>query len=70
MMSVRRLMDAARAKRIKGPQMQKFLEENREALGGAVNQEDFVKAVGKVGRSVGEGDLLKYEQWMEEFGSA
>ena len=70
MMSVRRLVDAARNKGLAGQRMQQYLEENRQALGGAVTQEDFTRALKKVGRSVGEGDLLKYQQWMEDFGSS
>ena len=70
MMSVRRLMEAARAKGIRGPDMQRFLEENKSEMGGEVSMDDFNQAVKKVGRSVGEGDLEKYENWMNEFGSA
>jgi katanin p60 ATPase-containing subunit A1 len=70
MMSVRRLMEAARKAGHKGEAMQKFLEENKDELGGDVNQEDFKRALGKVGRSVGEGDLEKYRKWCEEFGAS
>ena len=42
----------------------------KDDLGGAVTQSDFVAALKKVGRSVGDADLDKYEQWFNDFGSA
>jgi len=70
MMSMRRLMESARRLGLAGQEMQKYLEQNKDDLGGAVTQEDFVSALKKVGRSVGDADLDKYEQWFTDFGSA
>eukprot|EP00520_Triparma_pacifica_P001485 CAMPEP_0118663202 /NCGR_PEP_ID=MMETSP0785-20121206/17279_1 /TAXON_ID=91992 /ORGANISM="Bolidomonas pacifica, Strain CCMP 1866" /LENGTH=547 /DNA_ID=CAMNT_0006556877 /DNA_START=139 /DNA_END=1780 /DNA_ORIENTATION=+ len=52
MMSMRRLMESARRLGLAGQEMQKYLEQNKDDLGGAVTQEDFVSALKKVGRSV------------------
>ncbi|GMH51911.1 hypothetical protein TrST_g8218 [Triparma strigata] len=70
MMSVRRLMDAARKLGLAGPDMQKYLAENKEEMGGAVTQTDFCESLKKVGKSVGESDLERYAKWFEDFGSA
>ena len=70
MMSVRRLMESARKLGLAGPDMQSYLEKNKEELGGAVTQEDFTSALKKVGKSVGDADLQRYEKWFESFGSA
>ena len=50
--------------------MQKELLENKEALNTAVTQGDFLAALKKVNKSVGQDDLAKYNDWMQEFGSA
>ena len=50
--------------------MQKELLENKEALNTAVTQRDFLTALKKVNKSVGQEDLEKYNDWMKEFGSA
>ena len=50
--------------------MQKELFENKEALNTAVPQRDFLTALKKVNKSVGQDDLAKYNDWMQEFGSA
>jgi len=34
-----------------------------------LTQEDFLDTIQKVSPSVGKQDLVKYEQWMKEFGS-
>merc|ERR1712194_870431 len=60
MMSVRRLMDAARKLGLAGPDMQKYLAENKEEMGGAVTQTAFCESLKKVGKSVGESDLERY----------
>jgi len=70
MMSVRRLMEAARKLGLKGEEMQRYLAENKDELGGDVTQLDFTNALKKVGKSVGEADLEKYSKWFEEFGAA
>lgn len=35
-----------------------------------VTAEDFLEAIGKCNKSVGQDDLTKYEKWMHEFGSS
>ncbi|GMH57674.1 hypothetical protein TrRE_jg4494 [Triparma retinervis] len=70
MMSMRRLMESARKLGLAGHEMQKYLEQRKDDLGGAVTQSDFISALKKVGRSVGDADLDKYEQWFNDFGSA
>ena len=35
----------------------------------AVTQLDFDEALKKVSKTVGEDDIVKYKQWMEDFGS-
>jgi len=35
-----------------------------------VGQADFLAALAKVNKSVGQGDLERYRQWMTDFGSA
>jgi len=70
MMSMRRLMESARKLGLAGHEMQKYLEKNKDDLGGAVTQSDFVSALKKVGRSVGDADLDKYDRWFNDFGSA
>jgi len=70
MMSMRRLMEEARKKGIGLEAMQKELLENKEALNTAVTQGDFLTALRKVNKSVGQDDLAKYNDWMKEFGSA
>jgi Vps4 C terminal oligomerisation domain len=34
------------------------------------HKQDFLLALKKVSKSVGKGDLQKYDDWMKEFGSA
>ena len=70
MMSVRRIMEAARKQGMGREQMQALLKEEKEALQSAVTMEDFVVALSKVNRSVSDHDLLRYSEWMAEFGSS
>lgn len=70
MMSVRRIMDQARRQGLGREEMQAMLKEQKNALNTAVTREDFLLALSKVNKSVGEGDLQKYSDWMQEFGSA
>ena len=69
MMSVRRIMEAARKQGLRKEEMQKMLKEQKTALHTAVSQNDFEGAVSKVNRSVSDADLDKYTKWMEEYGS-
>uniref|UniRef100_A0A7S2SSB0 Katanin p60 ATPase-containing subunit A1 n=1 Tax=Rhizochromulina marina TaxID=1034831 RepID=A0A7S2SSB0_9STRA len=70
MMSMRRLMSDVRAKGIGLDAMQRELIQNKAALNTAVTQEDFILALKKVSKSVGQADLETYQKWMDEFGSA
>ena len=70
MMSVRRVMDAARAKGLSGAEMQQELVANRGAMQSDVSMEDFLHAIKKVRGSVGSADLKKYRDWSDEFGAA
>jgi hypothetical protein len=65
-------MERARKQGLGKAEMQAMLKEqkHRGALHTAVTREDFLTALGKVGKSVSDGDLLRYSDWMEEFGSA
>lgn len=70
MMSVRRIMEAARKQGLRKEEMQEMLKQQRSALNTAVSQADFREALSKVNRSVSDADLLRYSEWMAEYGSA
>jgi katanin p60 ATPase-containing subunit A1 len=70
MMSVRRIMEAARKQGLQREEMQKLLMEHKDQLQSAVNMQDFVLALSKVNKSVSDTDLKRYEEWFKEFGSA
>ncbi|CAM9938849.1 unnamed protein product [Pylaiella littoralis] len=70
MMSVRRVMKGALERGLSGPEIQKHVMEMKEELAAAVTMEDFQTSLRKVSKSVGQGDLEKYDEWMKEFGSA
>ena len=72
MMSVRRIMEAARKQGLGKEQMQAMLKAQKQAgaLNTAVSRADFIMALSKVNRSVSDNDLLRYSDWMAEFGSS
>ncbi len=70
MMSVRRIMEQARKQGLGREQMQAMLKEQKQALNTAVSKADFLMALSKVNRSVSDQDLLRYSEWMAEFGSS
>lgn len=70
MMSVRRIMEKARKKGLGREAMQAMLKKEQTNLNSAVSREDFLLALSKVSRSVSDQDLLRYADWMAEFGSA
>ena len=70
MMSVRRIMERARKEGLGREEMQAMLRAQQTKLNSAVSREDFLVALGKVSRSVSDQDLLRYSDWMNEFGSA
>ncbi|KAJ1450777.1 P-loop containing nucleoside triphosphate hydrolase protein [Pelagophyceae sp. CCMP2097] len=70
MMSVRRVMDAARAKGYRGVEMREILVAKKAELDGAVSNDDFLGAIKKVRGSVGSADLKKYHDWSLEYGAS
>jgi len=70
MMSVRRIMEKARKEGLGRNEMQAMLRKEQTNLASAVSREDFLLALSKVSRSVSDQDLLRYADWMAEFGSA
>lgn len=70
MMSVRRIMETARKQGLGREQMQAMLREQKEALQSAITRDDFLVALSKVNKSVSDQDLLRYSEWMAEFGSS
>lgn len=70
MMGVRKLMEEGRKRGLGKEQMQALLKEQKEALQTAVTREHFLTALSKVNRSVSDNDLLRFTEWMQEFGSS
>lgn len=70
MMSVRRIMEQARKQGLSRDQMQAMLKEQKDALNTAVSREDFLSALSKVNKSVSDQDLNRFQEWMNEYGSA
>lgn len=70
MMSVRRIMETARKQGLGREQMQAMLKEQKQQLHTAVSAADFNVALSKVNKSVSDNDLLRYSEWMAEYGSA
>jgi katanin p60 ATPase-containing subunit A1 len=70
MMSVRRIMEAARKQGLRKEEMQLMLKEQKTQLHTAVSQQDFEDALAKVNASVSDADLRRYSEWMAEYGSA
>lgn len=70
MMSVRRIMENARQLGLRGASLQEYVTNNKESLGVSISRNDFLIALKKVGKSVGECDLKKYKIWKDEFGSS
>ncbi|XP_033635164.1 katanin p60 ATPase-containing subunit A1-like isoform X2 [Asterias rubens] len=59
----------AMRRRIQGLRPEQIREIPREELNLPTSMEDFKEAIKKVNKTVGKDDLVKYEKWMEEFGS-
>ena len=71
MMSVRRVMAAARERGLEGEAIQRELLQNQGELAeAAVTHDDFTTAIGKVSPSVGVDDIENYAKWMENFGAS
>lgn len=41
----------------------------KDLIDDPLTMDDFEVAIGKIGKSVGQGDLVKLEVWMKDFGS-
>lgn len=70
MMSMRRIMEQARKQGLSRDHIQSLLKEQKDALNTAVSRADFLTALSKVNRSVSDQDLHRYQEWMNEYGSA
>jgi katanin p60 ATPase-containing subunit A1 len=70
MMSMRRIMENARKQGLNKEQLQAMLNQQKEALHTAVSRVDFLTALSKVNRSVSDHDLVRFTEWMQEFGSS
>jgi katanin p60 ATPase-containing subunit A1 len=60
----------AMRRRIAGLKPEEIKQLGKEELDLPVSHQDFSDAVAKCNKSVCQEDLDKYEQWMNEFGSA
>ena len=67
MMSMRRVLDNARKEGLPMREIQKLVQEQKDQ---PVSQNDFMVAIGKISRSVGDDDLVKYKKWMETYGAS
>lgn len=60
----------AMRRRIAGLKPEEIKQLGKEELDLPVSHRDFSDALSKCNKSVSQEDLDKYEQWMNEFGSA
>jgi katanin p60 ATPase-containing subunit A1 len=67
MMSMRRVLDDARKEGLPMREIQKLVQQQKDQ---PVSQDDFMIAIGKISRSVGDDDLAKYQKWMETYGAS
>ena len=71
MMGIRRLLEEAREKRLSAEQTQAFLQAKQvEAGSTCVTQDDLLRSLSQVSKSVGDKDIGRFEAWMNEFGSS
>ncbi len=75
MMDMRKIVAQARQQGITGSDLQTNVmlmmqQQNSQEVQSTVSPNDFLVALSKVGKSVGEQDLKKYAQWMRDFGSS
>jgi len=54
---------------IRGLSPEEIKNLKRDDVEHPVTMEDFTEALSKISRSVGQGDIGKYEKWMDEFGA-
>jgi katanin p60 ATPase-containing subunit A1 len=72
MMGMRKLMEDQEMRRLiqeKGLAELKQLAHLKEKLEPPTTHEDFITALQRCSKSVSKDDLIKYDKWMEEFGS-
>jgi katanin p60 ATPase-containing subunit A1 len=67
MMSMRRVLENARKQGLSMREIQKMVQDQKEQ---PVTHKDFITAINKISRSVGESDLEKYRKWMETYGAS
>ena len=67
MMSMRRVLENARKEGLPMREIQRLVQDQKEQ---PVSQNDFMIAIGKISRSVGDEDLEKYKKWMETYGAS
>lgn len=60
----------AMRRRIQGLSLEEIRELSKDEVQMPVTKEDFEIALKKISKSVSTADLKKYEDWMNEFGSA
>lgn len=71
MKALRRVLDEARRQGLPMREIQKLVQEQkREQLTNPVCQDDFMSAIKNIRSSVSAKDLVKYEQWMQEYGAS
>lgn len=56
-------------KRIKGLTPIQIKELTREELEIPIRTNDILESLGRISSSVSQGDIKRYEEWMNEFGS-
>lgn len=56
-------------KRIRGLKPDQIKQLSKEELEVPATKADFDEAISKISSSVGQADLKKYDEWMNEFGT-
>lgn len=71
MKALRRVLDEARQRGLPMHEIQKLVQEQkREQLTNPVCHDDFMSAIANIRSSVSAKDLVKYEQWKNEYGAS
>ena len=71
MKALRRVLDEARRQGLPMHEIQKLVQEQkREQLTNPVCQDDFMSAIKNIRSSVSSKDLVKYEDWKQEYGAS
>jgi SpoVK/Ycf46/Vps4 family AAA+-type ATPase len=61
------VLENARKQGLSMREIQKMVQDQKEQ---PVTHKDFITAINKISRSVGESDLEKYRKWMETYGAS